>query len=197
MPTPGVDGSIIVACGDPLAPLDKLHRLPSDCVPADLVEIPATYTWTTGQWMTAEAADALVVMLEAAASDGYFLFAASSYRSYEDQAATFQRWVELKGLEAAERESARAGHSEHQLGTTTDLTTAEAGGTLEALRGTAEADWIAANSWRFGFIVSYPADSEHITGYVWEPWHVRYVGIEVAAEVHESGLTLGEFLRQR
>jgi D-alanyl-D-alanine carboxypeptidase len=196
-PTPGEDGSIVVACHDPLAPLDKQHRLPADCVPADLVEVPAAFTFGGGQLMTTTAADALVTLLNAAAEDGYLMYAASSYRSFEQQAITFQSWVDRKGLEAAERESARAGHSEHQLGTTTDLTTTANGGNLDAFRGTPEAEWVAANSWKYGFIVSYPPDSEHITGYVWEPWHIRYVGVDIAAEVHASGLTLGEFLLQR
>ena len=196
-PTPGDDGSIIVACDDQLVPLDKLHRLPSDCEPANLVNVPGEYTWGGSQLMTAEAADALVTMLEAGAEDGYFMFAASSYRNYQHQVDTFQMWVNRLGEAEAEKQSARPGHSEHQLGTTTDLTIAANGGDLDAFRGTPEAEWVAQHSWKFGFIVSYPPDLEHVTGYVWEPWHVRYVGVDVAADVHASGLTLGEYLKQR
>jgi D-alanyl-D-alanine carboxypeptidase len=195
-PTPGVDGSIVVACGDPLVPLDKLHRLPADCAP-DVVILSPAFSWGSNQLMTAPAAEALIEMLEVAAEDGYSMYAKSSYRSYQEQVVTFQFWVDQKGLEEAERQSARPGHSEHQLGTTTDLTTDGTGGVLEAFRGTPEAEWVAENSWKFGFIVSYPQGLEDVTGYVWEPWHVRFVGVDLAADVHASGLTLGEYLKQR
>ena len=93
--------------------------------------------------------------------------------------------------------SARPGHSEHQLGTTADLTSANVGFQLsEGFGDTPEGAWVRENSWKYGFIISYPAGTEGITGYAYEPWHIRYVGEATAADVHASGLTLHEYLRR-
>lgn len=195
--SPGADGDTtpLVACGDILAPLDKQHRLASDCAPNDLVALPASISKGGQQLMRSEAAGALEELFAAANKDGYQLFAESSYRSYQQQVAAFASNVAAGGLEYAERTSARAGHSEHQLGTTTDVASPTA--SFEQLEGTAEAAWIANNSWKYGFIVSYPTpESEAITGYAWEPWHIRWVGKDVAAKVHNSGKTLHEYLPQ-
>lgn len=180
------DGSILLPCGNILVPLDKQHKLTADCAPTDLVTVAG------GTQLRAEAANAFNEMLAAASKAGFSLYANSAYRSYSEQVATFQYWVNTSGLAYAERTSARAGHSEHQLGTTADV--GANGKELEAFEGTPEAAWLAANSYKFGFIVSYPDGKESITGYAPEPWHVRYVGKDVAQKVRDSGLTLHEFL---
>ena len=166
--TTAEDGSIVLPCGNILVPLDKQHKLTADCAPTDLVTVKG------GTQLRSEAAGAFNEMLAAASKAGFTLYANSAYRSY------------------AERTSARAGHSEHQLGTTADV--GARGLELEAFEGTPEAAWLAANSYKFGFIVSYPDGKEGITGYAPEPWHVRYVGKDVAQKVHDSGLTLHEYL---
>lgn len=194
-PTPNADGAIVVACGDILAPLDKQHRLPADCEPPDLERLPAEISFGGAQYLRREALDALLELFDAARRDGYSLAVNSSYRSYATQAQTYNSWVQLYGQEYADRTSARPGHSEHQLGTTADV--GARGLFLENFAGTPEAAWLEENAWKFGFIVSYPAGKEHITGYAYEPWHIRYVGRDVAAEVHRSGLTLREYLLQR
>jgi D-alanyl-D-alanine carboxypeptidase len=189
---PGPDGTIVVACNDILAPLDKQHRLPADCVPPDLEELPGAISAQGAQYLRSEALAALRELFQAARAEGYLLQVNSSYRSYQTQADTYNYWVQTYGKDQADRTSARPGHSEHQLGTTADV---GAGGRfLEAFIGSTEADWLAENSWKHGFIISYADGTEDITGYAYEPWHIRYVGVEVAAEVHASGLTLGEFL---
>jgi len=188
----GSDTSPLVRCGDIQAPLDKQHRLAPDCEPVDLVTLPGAISSGGQQLMRTEAAAALQEMFAAAAKDGFRLFAASSYRSYQQQEITFQQNVASGGREYAERTSAHAGHSEHQLGTTTDVASATA--SFEAREGTPEATWLADNSWKYGFIVSYPAGKESVTGYAYEPWHIRWVGKEVATKVHTSGLTLHEYL---
>lgn len=191
-PTPGPDGSIVVACNDILAPLDKLHRLSADCIPPDLVELPGDISAQGAQYLRGDALAALQEMFAAARKEGHQLVVNSSYRSYDTQAATYNYWVGLYGKEQADRTSARPGHSEHQLGTTADV---GAGGRyLEDFSGSPEARWLAENSWKYGFIVSYPEGKEEITGYAYEPWHVRFVGKDVAARVRSSGLTLREFL---
>ena len=189
---PGADGSIVVACGDILVPLDKQHRLPADCIPPGLTQLSADISAQGAQYLRADALAALEEMFAAARKDGFQLQVNSSYRSYDTQAATYDYWVSLYGREQADRTSARPGHSEHQLGTTADV---GAGGRfLEDFTGSEEARWLAGNSWKFGFIISYPEGKEDITGYAYEPWHVRFVGRDVAAQVKSSGRTLREFL---
>ncbi len=136
-----------------------------------------------------EASSQLHVMFAAAKKDGISLFVKSGYRSYVDQRIIYNGYVARDGKEAADRYSARPGHSEHQTGLAFDLNSTE-----NSFANTPEAAWIAANSYKYGFIVRYPKDKEHITGYIYEPWHVRYLGIEKATEVYESGLCLEEFL---
>jgi D-alanyl-D-alanine carboxypeptidase len=177
----------LLPCGDILVPIDKQHELPADCVPADLVEVDGT-----GLYLRAKATAAFRELAAAANRDGYSIGLSSAYRSYETQEATFAWWVGLYGLDQAERTSAHAGHSEHQLGTTIDLCAPD--GCLESFSATPEAAWVAAHSSEFGFVVSYPEEKEAVTGFTGEAWHVRYVAIDVAALVRESGLTLHEYL---
>lgn len=196
--TPAPGGVIIVACGDVLAPVDKQHRLEAGCEPEDLVTLPARFLAADGQQLRAEAAAAMVELLEAALDAGHELFVVSGYRSYALQEEVFQWHVDTYGREEAERVSARPGHSEHQLGTAADVSSRSVNLELvKAFGDTPEGRWLAANAHRFGFIISYPEGKEHVTGYDFEPWHLRYVGKDVAAEVVASGLTLHEFLLQR
>ena len=137
----------------------------------------------------AEASEQLKVMFNAAKQDGIYLFVKSGYRSYIDQKIIYNGYVRRDGQEAADRYSARPGHSEHQTGLAFDINS-----TANSFANTPEAAWIAENCYKYGFIIRYPKDKEHITGYIYEPWHVRYLGVEKAKEVYESGLCLEEFL---
>jgi D-alanyl-D-alanine carboxypeptidase len=188
------DNTIVVACGDILAPLDKTHRLTQDCVPPDLEALPAEMVTGGGQSMRRDAAAAFRELFAAAQKDGFTIVAASAYRSYQAQVSAYASHVSRGGQAYADRVSARPGHSEHQLGTTTDVSSASAGYGLESFEGTPEAAWLAEHSWEYGFIVSYPEGKEPITGYVYEPWHIRWVGKAEAAKVRASGLTLHEWL---
>lgn len=187
-----VDNTPLLPCNNILVPLDKNHRLASDCAPTDLVAVPGSASQGGQQLMRAESRDAFVELVGGAAKDGFKLFASSSYRSYSQQIDTFRSNVAQGGQEYADRTSARGGHSEHQLGTTTDVASNTA--SFEAFNGTAEATWLAQNSWKYGFIVSYPPATEQITGYAREDWHIRFVGKDVAKKVRDSGLTLHEYL---
>ena len=101
-------------------------------------------------------------------------------------------------MEQALRQSARPGHSEHQMGTTMDITSPSVGNDLVSAFGdTPEGKWLAANAHTFGFVMSYPPGKEATTGYIYEPWHFRYVGKAEAAAVRASGLTLHEYLLKR
>lgn len=186
----------VVTCGDILAPLDKDHRLAETCRPP-LESLPAEIA-NGNQSLRPEARTAMVEMLGAAQRDGLSMAVVSSFRSYQEQYDLFNYYVRTIGQAEAERTSAHAGHSEHQLGTTADVSAASVGfDLLESFGATAEGKWLAANGWKFGFIVSYPAGKEAITGYAYEPWHVRFVGKAEAAKVFNSGLTLHEYLLRR
>ncbi len=191
-PTPDPDAWLL-----PL--VSKQYALAGDFVPADLVALPARWVAPGygAQQLVAPAADALEALLAAARADGLELRVRSSYRSYATQQQTFEYWVQEHGLAQAERESARAGHSEHQLGTTADLTSASVAWDLDASFGDApEGLWLAAHEWEYGFALSYPRGQEAVTGYEYEPWHIRYIGRAHAAAWHRSGLTLIEYLER-
>lgn len=132
---------------------------------------------------------ALNEMINGAAADGVSLWIASSFRSYEKQAALYNNYVARDGKAEADRYSARPGHSEHQTGLAFDLNSLE-----QSFGETKEGKWIAANCWKYGFILRYPQNKEAQTGYMYEPWHVRYVGYDVAKNVYNSGLCLEEYL---
>lgn len=161
--------------------------------PGDLVRIPA-YLSSREMSLRKEANEHLIKMYNAARLDGVTLTAVSAYRSYDYQKQLFESNVRRFGEKEANRSSARPGQSEHQLGTTVDF-----GGTgadwTSRFANTAAGRWLRDNAYRYGFVMSYPPNSEHITGYVYEPWHFRYIGIDSAGEWKKSGLVLSEFLK--
>jgi D-alanyl-D-alanine carboxypeptidase len=123
----------------------------------------------------------------------------SGYRSYATQKATFAYWVRLHGYARALKESARAGHSEHQLGTTVDLRSYRGRAAWDVANWdkTRAGKWLKANAWKYGFVMSYPKGKTAVTCYTYEPWHFRYVGKTLARQVHAGKLTLREFLWAR
>lgn len=136
-----------------------------------------------------EALAALNTMFSAAASEGLSLWVKSGFRSYNDQLWQYNYYAERDGVALADTYSARAGHSEHQSGLAFDLNSL-----YTSFADTAEGQWLAANCHKYGFIIRYPAGKEHLTGYMYEPWHVRYLGVDNATAVFESGLCLEEYL---
>lgn len=177
--------------------VDKTRPLPDGFVPADLVVLPNRLVPAgfEGRMLDAEAATHFEELVDAALEAGFDLRTRSSYRSYDEQVYTFAYWVDQLGQAQAERISAKPGHSEHQLGTTADVTSPTVGWTLsESLGTTPEGIWLLENGYRFGFVESYPIDGEAITGYAYEPWHIRYIGVDCAAAWQASGLTPVEFL---
>jgi D-alanyl-D-alanine carboxypeptidase len=177
--------------------VDKQRGLPSDYVPPSLTRVDDRWTVPSfeGQTLQTEAAGALIELLTAARAVGHDLRLRSGFRSYADQIETYQYWVARLGEQQARRESAPAGHSEHQLGTTADLSSAAVHWELiEAFGATPEARWLADHAHEFGFALSYPQDSEAVTGYVWEPWHLRYLGRDCAAARQASRAVLMRFL---
>jgi D-alanyl-D-alanine carboxypeptidase len=170
--------------------LDTIYMLPSSYAPGDLVDSSAAGL-NRGYAIRAILLDDLSAMVRDARAAGASLAVVSGYRSHAQQASTFQYWVDVAGYDAALRTSARAGHSEHQLGTTLDFTTAGGASPWEYAdwAATREGAWMAANAWRYGFVMSYPRGSFAQTCYDYEPWHYRYVGRDLAARIQSSGLT--------
>ena len=141
-----------------------------------------------GDGLDEKTLDAFNTMAADALNDGISLWITSGFRSYETQSYTYQSFVYDRGVEEADRASARPGHSEHQTGLAIDVNT-----TSSAFEGTAEAIWLEEHCVKYGFIIRYPNGKEDITGYKYEPWHIRYVGKEKAAEIAASGLTIEEY----
>ena len=152
---------------------NKTYSLPSGYAPGGL---------------TAECRAAFRAMRQGAALDGIDLFIVSGYRSYSLQSSLYARYCAQEGKAAADTYSARPGHSEHQSGLAIDLNSLS-----DSFADTPEGQWLAANAHRYGFIIRYPRDKQQATGYRYEPWHVRFLGKELAASVFASGLCLEEY----
>ena len=147
--------------------------------------LPSTYN----PGVDPQANTALQEMFNAAKTDGLNLFVKSGFRSFSTQKSLYNNYVKRDGKAAADRYSARPGHSEHQTGLAFDINKSNS-----SFAGTPEANWLAENCYKYGFIIRYPEGKEAITGYIYEPWHIRYLGIETATAVYESGLCLEEYL---
>lgn len=154
--------------------VNKQHGLPKDY----------------GYGNDASAYAALQQLQQAASENGFSIPLLSGYRSYDYQSGLYNQYVARDGVEAANRYSARPGYSEHQTGLAFDI------GSIDNYYGNTPAgQWLAQNAHNYGFIIRYPQGKENITGYMYEPWHVRYLEIEVAQQVYASGLTLEEYLQ--
>jgi len=174
--------------------LDTTYRLPAAYAPPDLVPVARARLAGSGQVRRLVIAD-LADLARAARAAGIPLVAVSGYRSYGSQAWSFAYWVGVLGYTRALLGSARAGHSEHQLGTTIDFASYPGGEPWYfGWFGSRTAAWLAANAWRFGFVLTYPAGKTALTCYGYEPWHYRYVGRDTAAKIHASRTTLREFI---
>ena len=135
-----------------------------------------------------EALNAFYQMQNDAYNDGIYLEIISGFRSYQTQVYTYNSFVLDRGTELADRVSARPGHSEHQTGLAFDINT-----TANYFADTPEAAWLEEHCAEYGFIIRYPRNKEDVTGYAYEPWHIRYIGKEKARIITASGLTLEEY----
>ena len=179
--------------------VNKNYSLPEDYEPEDLVflDVPLYNNDVNneGNYLRKEAADALKELFIAAKEEGYDLIARSGYRSYETQVSLYNRYVQQDGVESADQYSARPGHSEHQTGLTIDITSESVHeGLTEAFGETEEGEWVAQNAHRFGYIIRYPQNRVSETGYQYEPWHLRYVGVKIATEIYEDQLILEDYV---
>ena len=159
-----VDGIMIV---------NKTYSLPADYAPG----------------LDPQAEEAFNKMASDAWADGVSLFICSGFRSYREQEMLYNNYAAQRGADEADRVSSRAGHSEHQSGLCMDVNTTEFD-----FAGTHEAIWLANNCADYGFIIRFPLGKEKITGYAYEPWHIRYVGVKAAKEIFDQDICLEEYL---
>lgn len=173
--------------------VNKKHALPEDYVPSDLVK-PNVHCMKDTILLKKEAALAIEEMFNAASDEGYSLSIGSAYRSYDYQKNLYNNYVKRDGEEAANRYSAKPGQSEHQTGLAVDLARKDGYCYLSnCFKDTDEGKWLKENAYLYGFILRYPEEKEEITGYIFEPWHYRYVGKEEALKIYQSGLTIEEY----
>jgi D-alanyl-D-alanine carboxypeptidase len=173
--------------------VNKKHYLSSTFVPFDLV-YPNVSNPKHHQ-LRATPAAALEQLVAAAASDGVSLRIVSGYRSYQTQYDLYWGYVATNGQAKADTFSARPGYSEHQSGLTLDIGDANATqcDTDKCFADTAGGQWIAAHAQDYGYIIRYPLGKDAITGYTYEPWHIRYVGVPLAQSIKASGKTMEEY----
>ncbi len=158
---------------DDILIVNKTYSLPRDYAPG----------------VSEVAVNAFNRMSAAAAEDGISLWINSSYRSYEEQEALYNSYVEERDRDEADKVSSRPGHSEHQTGLAFDVND-----TSFEFEDTDAAGWLREHCCEYGFIIRFPEGKEAFTGYSYEPWHIRYLGKKIATEVTESGLSLEEYL---
>lgn len=184
LPEKNINGDIFL--------VNRQHVISEQYVPDSLRK---TQVHGMSQSMREDAAAALEELFQAAQSEGVKLSSVSGYRSYSKQSLIYSRKVGRTGSEAeADKLVARPGTSEHQLGLAMDLATRDSSTLSERFASTAEGQWVYANCQRFGFIVRYLKGYEDVTGYSYEPWHIRYVGQENAEAIAASGLPLETYL---
>jgi D-alanyl-D-alanine carboxypeptidase len=164
----------------------KVYFLNEHYVPERLVEIPDQYEYTEAEHSLIHALvwPHLKKLMDRANRDGVEIYVSSAYRSFTEQDALKGQYTTVYGAGTASQFSADQGYSEHQLGTTVDFITTGLGGQLEGFERTEAYEWLLENAHRYGFILSYPANNSY---YIFEPWHWRYVGEELAEDLHADG----------
>lgn len=164
-------------------PLDPIDYWPKP--QAQAADVPRT----SGGHMRADVAEALSRLVATARDEGAGAIGVNSgFRSYERQVSTYNGYVGSLGRARADLTSARPGHSEHQTGLAVDVVACSPGCRgIEAFGRTRQAEWVAENAWRFGFVIRYEDGATDVTGYEWEPWHLRYIGVDLAQAYHDGG----------
>jgi zinc D-Ala-D-Ala carboxypeptidase len=181
-----------------MALVNKEFALPDGYTPSDLVRPKVAFSFgdqdIEKSYLRKEAAAAIELMFSDAVKNGIHLFAVSGYRSFDRQKVVFDAEVNKVGYEKAVQAVAVPGNSEHQSGLSMDISSESAHfGLTEQFGETEEGKWLANNAHRFGFIQRYPKGKEGITGYQYESWHYRFVGVKAATEIFENQLTLEEY----
>ena len=172
---------------------NKYYYLDKNYEPENLVTIPTTYAW--GEYgskkITKETYDAFLNLWEDSNEQGFYLMVSSAYRTYDKQQEVYDDYKNSRGTEYADSIAARPGYSEHQTGYALDIF--EKSSTQKDFHNSSSYAWLKENAHKYGFILRYPEDKENITGYSFESWHYRYVGIEVATYIYENNITFDEY----
>lgn len=169
--------------------VNKYNKLSSTYVPEDLVTVDKKYGKTL--LMNKEAYEAFKVLFEDAKKEGLHIYVRSPYRSYQTQNSLYESYAARDGYDEADTYSARPGYSEHQTGLAVDVVADD--NNLGNFENTKEFTWIKNNAYKYGFILRYPEGKEYLTGYMYEAWHYRYVGKEIAKEIYEKEITFEEY----
>ena len=170
--------------------VNKNNKLTSDYIPNDLEIIDVNYA-CKDKFLRKEARIAFEKLAIQAKKEGFNIIAVSTYRSYEYQEKLYNNYILDKGFYYADMASARPGHSEHQTGLAVDV--ADITLDYDNFESTKEFIWIKDNAHKYGFILRYPKAMFHITGFKYEPWHYRYVGIDIATYIYKNNITLEEY----
>lgn len=176
--------------------VNKNNSISEDYIPKDLIVPNVTFSikeYHPKKQMRKEAANALENLFEGANDEGIKLYAISGYRSYQRQKSIFNDNARRVGKERANKLVAYPGESEHQTGLAMDVASAKCG-LDERFADTKEGVWLKENCYKYGFIIRYQKGKEGITGYSYEPWHIRYVGEEAAEYIEKKDITLEEFV---
>ena len=168
--------------------VNKFYHLKEDYTPSDLVTLSGQYNRGANNKMREEAASAFMKMVDAARLENIIIYNMSAFRSYDYQVNLYDKYIKRDGKEAADKYSARPGYSEHQSGLCSDLNEIS-----DSFEGTDEAIWLKNNAYKYGFILRFPKGKEDITGYKYEPWHYRYVGVDAAKIIYDDDITLEEY----
>jgi D-alanyl-D-alanine carboxypeptidase len=170
--------------------VNKYNYLREDFVPNNLVELEAPYA-REGIYLVKSARDKFYELVKKASEEGLTIRAISAYRGYTYQKRLYDKYVENDGIAKADTYSARPGFSDHQTGLVVDVDNSI--NSFEGFTNTKEYQWMLANSYKYGFILRYPEGKEAITGYQFESWHYRFVGVKLAKKIKASNLTFDEY----
>ncbi|MGG1679374.1 D-alanyl-D-alanine carboxypeptidase family protein [Neobacillus sp. NRS-1170] len=193
------DESIAVVANPESIPVlvNKLHKLPENYSPGDLVDANIPFIFkekSEKRKMRTPAASAIEKLFTSAKKQGVNLLGVSAYRSHAAQTVLFNSYVHQDGYEKAATYSAVPGTSEHETGLAIDVTGGDGRcAAEECFGGTKEAKWLEKHAADYGFIIRYPKGKNAITGYTYEPWHLRYVGKTIAKKIMKRGITLEEY----
>lgn len=171
--------------------VNKFNYLSEDYEPENITDISLSYSYS-GNRVAGVANDAYIEMAQAAKNDGIVLLANSTYRTYARQDEVYKDFYYSKGISYADKYAARPGHSEHQTGLSIDIFTSGKSTTSDFDQSDAF-KWLSSNAHKYGFILRYPEGKEHLTGFNYESWHYRYLGVETATKVYQEGITYDEY----
>lgn len=170
--------------------VNKFYYLDENYTPDKLEEIDNKYS-VAGKYLVNVAKISFESLAKKASEEGLKIRAVSTYRSYSYQTTLYNNYVSQDGVENADKYSARPGFSEHQTGLSVDIDNKVS--SYNNFENTKEFSWMKENAHKYGFILRYPKDKEYITGYIYEPWHYRYVGIDIATFIYQNNLTYEEY----